>query len=245
MIRLSSGKRAFTLIELLVVIAIIAILAAILFPVFARAREAARATSCRSNLRQMGNAWVMYAQDYDELSLRSAVCGHLALLSTGFNSGNAGCGGGAYYHLWQHQLHPYMKNVGIMDCPSGGTESSKYIGQYTGGGRYGYNSIVQGTSLAQWTRPAETMIFADGRSNYNKGGGADIPGCVYTLDRWDELSDRHSEVVNVAFGDGHVKSMKKRSIAFEGTPTVVAPSDEAATRKITGGENIFWRMDIP
>ena len=138
-----------------------------------------------------------------------------------------------------------MPNVGIMDCPSGGLESSKYYGQYTGGGRYGYNSIVQGSALASWTRPAETMVFADVRANYNKGGSTDIIGCAYTLDRWDELSDRHSDVLNVTFGDGHVKSLKKRSIAFEGTPTVVAPSDEMAARRTTGGEDIFWRMDIP
>ena len=59
-------RRGFTLIELLVVIAIIAILAAILFPVFAQAREKARSASCLSNLKQMGLAWMMYAQDYDE-----------------------------------------------------------------------------------------------------------------------------------------------------------------------------------
>ncbi len=60
-------RRGFTLIELLVVIAIIAILAAILFPVFAKAREAARATQCKSNLRQIGSAFIMYAQDFDEM----------------------------------------------------------------------------------------------------------------------------------------------------------------------------------
>ncbi len=67
MFRNPRSHRGFTLIELLVVIAIIAILAAILFPVFAQAREAARKASCTSNLKQIGLAWLLYAQDYDEM----------------------------------------------------------------------------------------------------------------------------------------------------------------------------------
>jgi prepilin-type N-terminal cleavage/methylation domain-containing protein/prepilin-type processing-associated H-X9-DG protein len=97
------GKRTgFTFIELLVVIAIIAILAAILFPVFARARENARKTSCSSNVRQLCLGALMYAQDYDEL----LPCDYYACNSS-----------------WTHarlvgQILPYIKNVGIFYCPS-------------------------------------------------------------------------------------------------------------------------------
>jgi prepilin-type N-terminal cleavage/methylation domain-containing protein len=100
-----SNKRAFTLIELLVVIAIIAILAAILFPVFAQAREKARQTSCLSNVRQLGLAMMMYSQDYDELSV---TCEHdvedIAEL-----------------YAWFQPLFPYLKSRDVLRCPSIGT----------------------------------------------------------------------------------------------------------------------------
>src|SRR5688572_31243262 len=105
---LQRWKRAFTLIELLVVIAIIAILAAILFPVFARAREAARATSCKSNLRQIGTAHQMYAQDYEE-----TFSGSFNLIP-GATPG--GCGGARI--SWAQLIQPYVKNSGIFTCPS-------------------------------------------------------------------------------------------------------------------------------
>src|SRR3954462_7859739 len=94
--------KGFTLIELLVVIAIIAILAAILFPVFAQAREAARKASCQSNLKQMGTAWMMYAGDYDE--------------TTCANTWN---GGGFWENqIFAERLQPYIKNYGVIKCPS-------------------------------------------------------------------------------------------------------------------------------
>src|SRR5579864_98847 len=95
----STTRRGFTLIELLVVIAIIAILAAILFPVFAHAREKARQTSCLSNLKQLGQAMLMYAQDYDE-----RFCPVLARTDRTQNF---------YLDTWMHLLEPYTKSLGV------------------------------------------------------------------------------------------------------------------------------------
>src|SRR5918997_5886985 len=89
----TNAQSAFTLIELLVVIAIIAILAAILFPVFAQARDKARQASCLSNQKQMGLAWMQYAQDYDEMVVPWST--------NGFSSGDA--------FVWHELLQPYMK----------------------------------------------------------------------------------------------------------------------------------------
>ncbi len=129
--RLSSG---FTLIELLVVIAIIAILAAILFPVFAQARSKARQTACLSNLKQVGTALMMYSQDYDEVlpgdttlningitdarwpapatSANSAGLGEPMGWMQPYNPANPGT-----YRIWARDIQPYTKNLGIFHCP--------------------------------------------------------------------------------------------------------------------------------
>ena len=134
-------QKGFTLIELLVVIAIIAILAAILFPVFARARENARKSTCQSNLKQIGLAAMQYTQDYDETLVH-------------YNLANIGG--------WDKMLEPYLKNTGVLRCPSGPQ----------GVLAYGYNYFYLGDGTAAGTRsmasiqsPAETVAFADGAWN--------------------------------------------------------------------------------
>src|SRR5712671_3082141 len=98
-------KSAFTLIELLVVIAIIAILAAILFPVFAQARERARMTACLSNMKQIGLGLMMYTQDYDETYPYIRFHGSDAI--KGHNT-----------YVWRNAIRPYLKSIDVMACPS-------------------------------------------------------------------------------------------------------------------------------
>jgi len=143
------SKRGFTLIELLVVIAIISILAAILFPVFARARENARRSSCVSNLKQMGLGFMMYTQDFDE---------HMP---NGFNTyPSAGAyrfpnGGLANTSTqpWYSMIYPYMKNWQVLNCPSASTDLY-YNGTYnitTFPYSYNYNAPPLGTSACNNT----------------------------------------------------------------------------------------------
>jgi prepilin-type N-terminal cleavage/methylation domain-containing protein/prepilin-type processing-associated H-X9-DG protein len=145
-------KRAFTLIELLVVIAIIAILAAILFPVFAQARDKARSAACLSNTKQMGLGVALYAQDYDEM------------LPMGGN------GGPVRQNRWYHWIEPYTKNRQVDECPSAPDHRA---GDFAVGG-YGCNVNVMGwgnfpvhtgappgRALAQITSPAGTFVITE------------------------------------------------------------------------------------
>jgi prepilin-type N-terminal cleavage/methylation domain-containing protein/prepilin-type processing-associated H-X9-DG protein len=131
-------RSGFTLIELLVVIAIIAILAAILFPVFAQAREKARTTACLSNCKQIGTAVQMYTQDYDEMLPSSGVYGaNHPLYKAGYQWG-----------FWVILLDPYIKNRSVWLCPSGKKDGTALIGPKTDQFpvNYGYNEYLFHTS---------------------------------------------------------------------------------------------------
>ncbi|MEX2242550.1 MAG: prepilin-type N-terminal cleavage/methylation domain-containing protein [Fimbriimonadaceae bacterium] len=148
------NRKAFTLIELLVVIAIIAILAAILFPVFAQAKVAAKKSVSISNAKQIGLAMVMYATDYDDLYPRNDDCQpgtalNKALNSNPFNPTGAGCTFPFYYRLnhfaWQKWIMPYIKNVPIFEHPLRDKDAAQWTthGQIVGG--FVLNSAVTGS----------------------------------------------------------------------------------------------------
>src|SRR2546427_6300511 len=121
--------RGFTLIELLVVIAIIAILAAILFPVFAQARDKARQASCLSNAKQLGIAVTMYVQDYDETFFWQAAWDEERELG-------AGSWGPSFksYIRWPTAHLPYIKNQQVFKCPSDRNPNRSYCAPPGGGG---------------------------------------------------------------------------------------------------------------
>lgn len=181
-------RRGFTLIELLVVIAIIAILAAILFPVFARAREKARQASCLSNVKQMSLAVMMYVQDYDEM-LPFAI------------------GGPHMGRLWtlMELLGPYMKNRQIERCPSDKAGAIDFTAFGLARYSYGWNNVLFAyrlpimplrpcVSLAQAPLPAETVTLFDGWDDTS------IPGAHII-----RADFRHNQGANAGFLDGHAK----------------------------------------
>jgi len=229
--------KAFTLIELLVVIAIIAILAAILFPVFARARENARRASCMSNLKQIGLGMMMYVQDYDETYP----------LSYEYNSQLPpdGYSWSGTLWFWQQTIYPYTKNDQLYICPStpvnavsaAAVSLGKPIPYY---GSYGVNSLlirrgdIKPLALATVDSPSTTYMGMDaggyriypisaasvtqpqGSFWYLPGTGVGSAanltrgGVVFSVTGMDDdfNSGRHLGGVNVIFGDGHVKWLK-------------------------------------
>ncbi len=200
-------RRGFTLIELLVVIAIIAILAAILFPVFARAREKARQTSCLSNLKQMGLGMLMYAQDYDEV-----FCGMNPGLTqpTPVVPGNTTFNyhpSYGYFNCWSNAIYPYIKNAQIFICPSYG---SSCYGVAYGLPSSGINAAQTGTATIFGSRPGPAMSVIKRPAEIlmigEKGAGG---GCQYILaGQYYGGRMNHNDGTNLAFFDGHAKWMK-------------------------------------
>jgi prepilin-type N-terminal cleavage/methylation domain-containing protein/prepilin-type processing-associated H-X9-DG protein len=223
-------RRGFTLIELLVVIAIIAILAAILFPVFARAREKARQASCQSNLKQLGLGFHMYMSDYDERFPRSTTP----------------CWGGSPRpdrRFFFEQIQPYVKNWQLFACPShrnsncaGGSIAHYDINDHMNRGiipttfqlSYSISELLQNgcggdwTKMAKWEFPAEDLLVAESIGLVNGGkhrvAWAEVCAAECNPGSQTDSGTRHNGGSNICFGDGHVKWMKSNSI-IQGPPT--------------------------
>jgi prepilin-type N-terminal cleavage/methylation domain-containing protein/prepilin-type processing-associated H-X9-DG protein len=233
-------KRAFTLIELLVVIAIIAILAAILFPVFTKAKAAAKTSSAISNAKQMMLGFLMYIDTYDGV-LRTW---YNAPPSTGpvapYTSENM---------IWSGYLQPFIKNNGIYLDPM--TTTAKYAQDWPDRGwlPFGYNGTISGwyyvanplehitVSEGKINKPANTVMFMSSSS------GDTALGWRGYLARNDavnsvglSVSDRHTEGTVVALLDGHVK--KYKTVAILGNPA--APFTCVNTGFYTG----LWWLDM-
>ena len=225
-------KRAFTLIELLVVIAIIAILAAILFPVFARARENARRSSCQSNLKQIGLGILQYSQDYDE---------QMVLVYTGDTTCSPS---------WGELVQPYLKSKQVFDCPSNATATvvacstatARVFTDYQANGTrfgpiaantgFGYprpldkasvvDGTIQSTSLASIAEPSRAIEVAEykGTGNFANINSTSSGNGMFDL-------TNHLGTSNYLFVDGHVKSLKPTATINGGNMWASDPSNAA------------------
>jgi prepilin-type N-terminal cleavage/methylation domain-containing protein/prepilin-type processing-associated H-X9-DG protein len=244
--RQSSARKGFTLIELLVVIAIIAILASILFPVFARARENARRSSCQSNLKQIGLGMMQYVQDYDEQLPWTYV------ESTPAQSGQS-------FRPYTSMIFPYVKSVQLYFCPSDSysandsdrvrTNSSVTDGITGRRTSYAINSMYYSRAvgsapaampgyqtgaraLASLEAPSTTVwvsdtgiVSASGTVTsgdfqaYSDSLPLTISGTSprYINGNGSSLVERHLDTMNALYCDGHVKAMKVNNLLKEGT----------------------------
>lgn len=209
--------RAFTLIELLIVIAIIALLAAILFPVFSRARDNARRAACLSNMKQLGTAVMMYTQDYDEMMPGNDSLDEGAGLTNGFMDSSA-------VRNWAKSIDPYLKNLQVFRCPSAlpytatGSSGSAYAevsGSNGGNTSYAGNYIVADRKLAAIPTPASTVFLHEFNIYQRAAQMRPYPsGNNFTQFHNTKMENLHFDGGNRLFCDGHAKWSKKSNMTF-------------------------------
>lgn len=211
-----AARRAFTLIELLVVIAIIAILAAILFPVFAKAREKARQTACLSNLKQIGTSIMMYVQDYDE-----------TYPVNGTDLSNRGAYG-RQCNSWRTLIFPYVKNTDVFKCTSNPdnealTLDNNSVDSPPPAFFVSYNCNGQtvlsqaGVAESDLKLPATTIAILEAYVGPAGQKAAITEHLNYDFsEHQDDLFAGHSGFTNYLFADGHAKSLRP-SMTLQGT----------------------------
>lgn len=243
-----NDRGGFTLIELLVVIAIIAILAAILFPVFARARENARRSSCQSNLKQQGLAIMQYTQDYDEKFPLAAIA-----LPTDANTPGGVWSAGTWF--WPQLVHTYHKSTQVFFCPSSSYPVQSSAPENSKEGHYGANRLIipistTSVALASVVAPAGTYLLFDS-SNYalspvsvvtpaadlflpGTAGLTTAPTFAATDNRQalkkDYETGRHFGGVNMVYVDGHAKWLRSEVV-------------HAQARNYTTGVKSAWKPE--
>lgn len=236
-------RQGFTLIELLVVIAIIAILAAILFPAFARARENARRASCQSNLKQMSLGIMQYTQDYDERFPTSYDLASFTVSPPTYvavQDSNISMPSRNYYmaenpevngnnRTWMDLIFPYVKNLQIFRCPS---VSYDIIGAANRKAHYGYSVALSGhveygvtygrgantsVSMAGIQTPTKLLMFADFQSSRVLYNTFFLP---QLNDPASKIATPHFDGSNVAFADGHVKWYTRSTLRSQAASAV-------------------------
>jgi prepilin-type N-terminal cleavage/methylation domain-containing protein len=260
-------NKAFTLIELLVVIAIIAILAAILFPVFAQARNQARKTVCISNLKQLGLSQLMYLQDYDE---------HISKWTTGGTNDAWAQPEGAGW--WMNQTLPYIKNMGVYACPNdtrsagdsngwgyaivpgstkGGTKAPTYyvssygISEFLVNGYNSHSSILYpsntimysdaiGPLINDWDNCDQWPPFGPTRTWFANAGAWGAWGSHTNYDMW-KATVRHGDGEIITYVDGHAKYLPNKSWKTENKGSGFCGTQDAPKRQLP----VYYPNNIP
>jgi prepilin-type N-terminal cleavage/methylation domain-containing protein len=211
------NRRGFTLIELLVVIAIIAILAAILFPVFAKAREKARQSSCLNNVKQLGVGLMAYAQDYDEMYPSYQF---LPVV-------------GAGYYFWTDCLYPYIRNVQVFTCPSRsdrgwpGPRTPPTVGSSScygyNGNNFGYLPIAP-INLGDVVNPAQCIVIGESYNGFKYTNTYTWTQFVTWSYDGVQAKSPHNEGENDVYADGHAKWTSSATLY---------------------GNNAYWKPSLP
>ena len=255
-------RGGFTLIELLVVVAIISLLAAILFPIFARARENARRTSCLSNMKQIGIGVMMYVQDYDERYPQNywnagypgypgvpqddpSMPGYKYTVSCG----SSGCQGN--FVIWMDMIYPYIKSTQVFVCPSKHQSSIYasygYSGAFSGWKTQAYNNGLWGTpgkitgiTLSAVARPSEVFLLTEYDGLYSMiDSPVDVTNYANSSTNYTIVAP-HLEGGVIAFADGHVKWVTRSRLQIN---PIVSNHVCDPANPVPATENIYCSRD--